>query len=343
MNNSSQQKWFLDSALEMCDYLGSVTDLDKLTASFVNKLADIFNVSKVSFMLLDENKGELSIKAFQGLDPAVTQARVKLGELFSGRVAKEGKPLLVKNIESEFPDLPKSRLTHYSTKSFVIVPVKLGEKIIGVVSLTDRKDQGLFSEDDLKALNLISRYFALRIENSKLLEKNKQFSVLDPLTNLFNHSYFHEQLLEEIYRAERYRRPLSIAVLDIDGFCDYNKIHGYAAGDNVLRHIGRLLKENVRQIDVPSRYGPDEFSIILPETRLKEAAFVGEKIRDKIGSAIFTETESRKTSLGMARLTASVGIAEHSIGLTEEELDRHAATVLLEAQQKGGNCVCVFR
>jgi diguanylate cyclase (GGDEF)-like protein len=223
------------------------------------------------------------------------------------------------------------------------VPVKAQDKTIGVINLTDRKDRSPFSEDDLKALNLISRYFALHIENSRLLEKSKQLSILDPLTNLFNHSYFHGQLLEEIYRSERYRRPLSIAILDIDKFSEYNKIHGYTAGDNVLRQVGRLIKENLRQTDVPSRYGPDEFSIILPETKLKEAAFVGEKIKDKIGSAIFTDAEGRKASLGIDRLTASVGIAEHSSGLTEEELNRHAATMLLEAQQKGGNRVCVFK
>jgi diguanylate cyclase (GGDEF)-like protein len=338
-----QQKRLLDVILETCDYLSSITGIDKLSASFVNSLAEVFNVNKVSFMLLDEIKGELSIKAFRGLDPAVTQSRVKLGELFSGWVAKEGKPLLVKNIETEFPDLPKSRLTHYSTKSFVIVPIKNEQRIIGVVSLTDRKGRESFTDEDLKALNLISSYFALHIENSKLLERNKQLSILDPLTDLFNHSYFHAQLLEEIYRAERYRRALSITILDIDKFSDYNMVHSYTAGDNVLKQTGRLIKENIRQIDVLSRYGPDEFSIILPETRLKEALFVGEKIREKIESAIFTETEDRKSSLGMVRLTVSVGIAEHSIGLTEEELNRHAASALSEAQQEGGNCVCVFR
>jgi diguanylate cyclase (GGDEF)-like protein len=338
-----RQKLFLDSVMEMCDYPGPVTDIDKLTVSFVNNLADIFNASKVSFMLLDEIKGELSVKAFQGLEPAVTQSRVKLGELFSGWVAQEGKPLLVKDIETEFPDLPKSRLTHYSTKSFIIAPIKVGEKTIGVVSLTDKRDQGLFSEEDLKMLNLVSRYFALHIENTRLREENKRLSVLDPLTDLFNHSYFHQQLIEEIYRAERYRRPLSIAILDIDKFSDYNKTHGYAAGDNVLRQTGRLIKENIRHTDVPNRYGPDEFSVILPETKLKAALFVGEKLREKIGSAIFTESESRKYSLGMARLTVSIGIAGHSIGLNEEELNRHAASALSEAQQEGGDRVCIFK
>ena len=342
-NGFSQQNWFLDSILGMCEHLSFVEDTDKLTAVFVNNLSEMFNAGKVSFMLLDENKGELSIKAFQGLDPAFTTEKVKLGESFSGQVAKEGKSLLVKNIEDEYPSLPKSRLSHYSSKSFIIVPVKLGQKTIGVVSLTDRKEQGLFNEYDLKALDLASRYFALCIENSKLRENNKQFTVLDPLTNLFNHSYFHEQLLDEISRAERYRRPLSVVIFGIDKFTDYNKIHGYASGDNVLRKIGSLLKENMRQIDLPCRYGADEFSIILPETKLREAAIAGDKIREKINSAVFTETASRKASLGMARLTVSVGVAEHSIGLAEEELSRRAAIALSEAQQKGGNQVCVFK
>lgn len=343
MNNSSQEKPVLDAILGMCDNLDCVDDRENFAATFVNNLSEIFKAGKVSFMLLDEIKGELSIKAFQGLDPAVTEEKVRLGESFSGKVAMEGKPLLVKNIDDEYPNVPKSRLSHYQTKSFIIVPVISGKKTIGVVSLTDRKDDALFDEYDLTALNMATRCFALCLENSKLLEKYRKFSILDPLTNLFNHSYFHEELSEEIYRAERYKRPLSILMLDVDTFCDYNKVHGYASGDNVLKRIGSLLRENIRQIDLPCRYSADEFSVILPETRLKEAALVGEKIREKINSAIFTETEGRKASLGMARLTVSIGVAEHSVGTTGEELSRRASIALSDAQQNGGNQVSVFK
>lgn len=335
--------WVLDKIIELCDNLSCCCDADKFTATFVNGLSDIFNAGRVSFMLLDEVKGELSIKAFQGLDPLAAEKKVKLGESFSGQVARDGKPLLVKNIDDEYPDLPKGRVSHYSTKSFVIVPVKSGQRTIGVVSLTDRKDQSLFNEYDLKALNLACRYFALCIENNRLLANDKQPSVLDPLTGLFIHSYFHEQLMEEIYRSERYKRPLSVLIVDIDKFSEYNKAHGYIAGDHVLKKLASLIKENIRQIDVACRYGLDEFAIILPETKLKEASLVGEKIMERISAAVFTETNGRKASLGLERLTVSVGAAEHRLGLEEEELSRHAASALKEAQQKGGSKVCVFK
>ena len=334
---------FLDSCLEAYEQMGSASEFDKLISSFVNNLANIYKVNKVSFMLFDESNDELVMKAFLGLNPEVASIRVKRGELFSGWVAKEGKPLLVKDIETEFPDLPRARLSRYSTKSFIIVPVKYKDKVVAVVSLTDKKEDSVFAEQDLKMLVLLSDYLAISSENCRLLERNKNLVTLDPLTNLFNHRHFREQLQEEIYRAERYRRPLTVMLLDIDKFSDYNQAHGYSAGDSVLRQTGKLIKENIRFTDSLARYGLDEFGIILPETKLKEALFVAEKVREKISLAVFTEDEKRKSSLGMSRLTASIGIAEHKIGLNEEELVRHAVSALKEAQQKGRNCVCVFK
>lgn len=338
-----EHKRFFDIFSETCIYMNCISKIDALIAFLVNKLAESFRVNKVSFMLLDEAKKELFVKASQGLNPAAGEVRTKLGELFSGWVAKEGKPLLVKDVESEFPDLLRDRLTRYSTKSFIAVPVKVKDGIIGVLNLTDKKGQGIFTEDDLKMLGLISNNLALCIENIRLLEKNNSLLILDPLTNLFNHRYFHEQLLEEIYRAERYKRSLSIIMLDIDDFAYYNQNHGYAAGDSVLKQTAIIIKENTRQADVISRYGPEEFTVILPESKLKEALLVGEKIRKIINYAVFSESENRKSHLGISKLTLSAGVAEHKVGLRKEELINRAASALLEAKQKGKNCVCVFK
>lgn len=212
---------------------------------------------------------------------------------------------------------------------------------MGVLSLTDKKNQDIFAEDDLKILNLLSRYFALHLENINLSEKNKVLLIIDPLTDLFNHRHFQEQLLEEIYRAERYRRHLSFIMLDIDNFSQYNHIYGYAAGDNVLKQIGKIVKENTRLADISARYGPEEFIIILPETKLKDAVLVGEKIREKISYAIFTG--DRESSLGMSKVTVSVGVAEHKVGLSNEDLIKRLNSALQDAKQKGKNCVCIFK
>lgn len=337
----SECRRFFDSLVEAGISMSSITDIDKLTAFFVNKLAEIFNVQRVSFMLLDEARQELSLKASQGLDFAVDKVKLKLGEAFGGWVAKEGNPLLVKNVEEEFPEISKNRLSRYLTKSFVILPIKVKDDVIGVLSLTDKKDQGVFTEEDLRMLILISRHLALHIENFRLLEKNKELVTLDPLTNLFNHRHFHEQVLEEIYRAQRYKHHLSLIMLDIDNFSDYNQNYGYSAGDSALKQIGTIIKENTRKVDMVSRYGPEEFVIILPEIKLKQAILVAEKLREKIAGAIFAK--DRESSFEMARLTVSVGVAGYRVGMSKEELIQHLETALSEAKQKGKNRVCFYK
>lgn len=323
--------------------MDAITEKNDLSALLVKKTAEIFRVSKVSFMLLDEAQKELSIKASYGLKPVASQVTVKLGEPFSGLVAKDGKALLVKDVESEFPEVSRNRLARYLTKSFLIVPVKIKDNVIGVLSLTDKKDQSVFTDDDLKILDLISQNFALSIENLRLSEKVNNLSNLDPLTDLLSHRSFHEQLIEEIYRAERYRRALAITILDIDDFSEYNQVHGYSAGDNVVKQINKIIKENTRQTDVIGRYGSDEFGIIMSETKLNRAILAGERIREKISGSIFTEDEARKSSLGMSKLTVSLGVAEHRIGLSKDELINRAISALQEAQKKGKNRLCVFK
>ena len=339
--NLNGYEQFFDSFSEICAYMGIILSIDKIAAFFVNKLSELLNVKRISFMLLDKVKGELSIKASRGLDPTMGQERVKLGEAFSGWVAKEGNPLIVKDVGEEFPELAKNRAARYLTKSFIIVPVKVRDGILGVLSLTDKKDESVFTDDDLKKLTLMSSFLALHIQNIKLLEEADNFSISDPLTSLLNHRYFMEQLLEEIYRAERYKRPLSLIMFDIDNFAQYNQACGYAAGDNALKQIAKIIKENTRKADMLCRYGPEEFMAALPETRLKDAAFVGEKVRERISESIFTE--EKKSAYDMARLTVSVGVAEHRVGLRKEELIQRVSEALLEAKHKGKNCLSVYK
>lgn len=332
---------FVFSFSEMCNAMAAIQDVDKLIAFFVSKIAEIFRASRVSFMMLDEIKKELFLKAAEGLKVDTGRIRLKLGEPFGGWVAKNGDPLLVKDVEREYPQLSRNRVARYMSKSFLIFPVKIKEDMLGVLSLTDKKDRSIFTEEDLRLIALAVRSLALHIESIKLSQKANGLLKLDPLTDIPNHRHFQEQLFEEISRAERYRRPLSLIMLDIDNFSDYNQDFGYPAGDNVLKQITKIIKENIRQIDSVSRYGPEEFAVILPETKLKEAILVAERIREKIAQAIFTD--SRTSSLGMSRITVSAGLVQQKAGLSKEELICRADSALLEAKQKGKNCVCVYK
>lgn len=331
------QRRVCDVFLEICEGMTAVSDTDKLTTFFMAKLPALFNVNRASFMFIDEKTGELFIKAAQGLSPAALGVRTRLGEGFGGRVAKEGKPLLVRDIEAEFPGLEKDR-ARYNTKSFIIVPVRIKESIIGVISLTDKNDLSAFNEADLKILNIISRHFALRIENIRLLQDNNSLLNLDSLTGLFSHRHLYDQIIEEIYRNERYHTPFSLLLLDIDNFSAYNRTEGYAAGDIVLKQLAGVIKKNTRKVDLVCRFGPEEFAVLLPETRIKEAVLTAQKLRLKINETAFAE--SRSSGFGISRITVSIGVSAYKTGLEKEELVDNCLKALLEAKQKGKDRVC---
>lgn len=127
-------------------------------------------------------------------------------------------------------------------------------------------------------------------------------SITDGLTRLFNSRYFYERMDVEIERARRYRRPLSLLLLDIDDFKRFNDQYGHLAGDRVLRRLGALILDTLRENDTAYRYGGEEFTILLPETDADQAAVVGERLRTAFAEEEF-ESETRKT--------ISIGVSEY--------------------------------
>jgi diguanylate cyclase (GGDEF)-like protein len=146
---------------------------------------------------------------------------------------------------------------------------------------------------------------------------------------------------EEIERAQRYRRPLSLIIVDVDNFQEYNETYGYEMGDRVLKQIAQILNENLRKVDIITRYAGEQFAVILPDTNKKQAVMAAEKIRDKVASAVFVE--KRTSSLAMARLTVSIGVGEYNLNNNKEEFIKQVTQAVQEAKQKGKNRVCVFK
>jgi len=341
MEEENKQRQIIKLLSEIGIRMTSILDEDELFTFFVSNIAEILEVERVSLMLIDQERQELFIKASYGFLPPDGSTKKKMGQMFGGWVAKHGKPLLVKDVEAEYPDLSKEKLAHYNSKSFVVVPIKLKETVVGILSLTERKNNAVFTKSDLDIINHICHYLSVHLENIKLLERNASLITFDNLTRLLNHRCFQERLIDEIYRAERYHFPLSLLMLDIDSFAWYNQTYGYSVGDSVLRQIGRIIKDNIRHADSAARFGTEEFVIVLPHTGLEQAVFVGEKIKEIIGYSV--SAEDKTSPSGMARITVSVGVAEHKVGVNREELVRRVKEALLQAKKKGKNCVCAYK
>src|SRR5438132_12981894 len=140
-------------------------------------------------------------------------------------------------------------------------------------------------------------------------------SITDPLTGLLNRRYLEARLTEELSRSKRYDYPLSFMMIDIDDFKIYNDQNGHQAGDRALEITAQCLRSALRKVDVASRYGGEEFSILLPQTTLQEAGVIADRIRRKISSTSFPNGKSQPldsatVSIGLSSFPAQLASAE---------------------------------
>ena len=172
----------------------------------------------------------------------------------------------------------------------------------------------------------------------ELLETNKRLellSITDGLTRLHNHRHFQDELARAFEESNRYQRPLSLAMIDIDFFKKFNDTHGHAVGDDVLRRAAELYQSSARSTDLVARYGGEEFAVMMPETMLDDAVTFAEKIRHLV------ETTPLQTQAGPLNVTVSVGVASvpQSRIQSARELIVAADKALYRAKKNGRNQV----
>lgn len=282
-------------------------DPDLLVDSTLDVVAHTLCSGRCSFMLLDAGTDELRIGRARGISPdVVSNARVKIGESIAGIVAASREPLLIRDLGSH-PDLRAHGLGGCKTSSLLSVPVVGNGKLFGVLNVTDRETGQPFDERDLVTLSLLASHLAVCVEVTVLHEHIRQMADTDGLTGARNHRYFQQRLGEELERATRFGEIVSLAMVDVNGFKDFNDRYGHQAGDSVLREVAGALRECVRQIDLVSRYGGDEFVIILPETDGVGAIRAATRIIRSLGAR-----QAAAASLeGFEAITLSLGISTY--------------------------------
>ncbi len=184
--------------------------------------------------------------------------------------------------------------------------------------------------------HLAGAFNAMAAELEKDYARLEELSTYDGLTGLYNHRMFHRLLGEELVRAKRFDRPMSLLMLDIDHFKQVNDSYGHQAGDMVLRGVSNLLREHSRSIDRVCRYGGEEIMVILPEVATESALVSAERLRQKLEQSAFDVGEGR-----MVGVTVSIGVASFPFHADEDDGLIHAADMALYAAKNAGrNRVC---
>lgn len=242
----------------------------------------------------------------------------------SGAVARDRSPFLVQDVETD-PRFGRLNYETYRNRSFVSVPIMLGEQFMGVLNIAE-KERGQdkeFTPLDLKLLSMIARQVAVALENAKLYRELKYLSIVDPVTETNNFRYFSKSLDYEISRVTRYPGELSLLFLDINNFCSYNDKHGRQEGDAVLRQIAIIIKQNMREVDIACRYAGDAFAVILPGVAKRE----GKKVADKLCQII-------EACAFLSPLRVKCGVASFSPGMNKYDFIQRADLALKQSKEE---------
>lgn len=289
-------------------------------------------------LLSSQAGGTLEAVAVRGLTPEKAK---ELGEL-----------LLEESFSTEHLSLPnvyvhsrKSRLNGRFAQSAealgvdVAMPLLHQGQWLGVTLIGRGHGRSPLSNADVEMLGLLSNLVAVALTNARMYEQLETMSRTDGLTGLYNHRHFRILLRNEIARADRFGRHLSLAMIDLDHFKNYNDGLGHPAGDRLLQLFGRLLLDSVRCTDFVARYGGEEFCVILPEVSREGARSFCERLRNRIEQHPFPDRHVQPAG----RITASIGCATYpDDATTADDLVAKADKALYRAKQAGRNRSMVF-
>ncbi len=261
----------------------------------------------------------------------------KEGDIFDKWVLRHSVPLLIEDLRKDFR-FDTDSLRNQDLRpvaSIISSPLISNNSLLGLLRL-ENKDSGFFAQDDLRFLALVSDLGAVALENSLLFQKTQDLAIHDDLTGLYTRQYFLGRLNDETKRCLRLDQHLSMMMIDIDFFKQYNDKFGHTAGDIVLKKIAGLMKESLAEFNaLISRFGGEEFLVMLYGLDKKRSLSVAETLRQKI------EKERVTLRRQDTKVTVSIGVASMPFDTKDEdELVQKADKAMYNAKRKGRNQVC---
>jgi len=231
--------------------------------------------------------------------------------------------------------------TYTSDKKTLALPLKSEGKDVGII-VAKSTDEPITTKDEDYLTQLASQ-IATTINRANVYAEILKHATLDALTGFYNRRQLEDRIKQEVSNAKRQKAPLCGIMTDIDFFKNVNDTYGHAAGDLVLKTIAKIIRGQLREYDIAGRYGGEEFSILLPFTKIKEAEMVAERLRKTIESkTIDISKVTQDTDVKTINITLSLGIYEIKETDSDEDLLRKADKALYHAKNTGRNKVVIY-
>jgi diguanylate cyclase (GGDEF)-like protein len=222
-------------------------------------------------------------------------------------------------------------------RSLIIIPMMSDTNQVSAVLSVESSEPNQFQGEMETILYTLVSNAAVALNRARLYRQMELLAITDGLTQLINHKHFQVLLEKEIERSKRYKRPVSLLIMDIDHFKSFNDTYGHPVGDLVLKEIAQSIREKLRVNDSAARYGGEEFAVIIPENDERGALQTGERIRQTIEQKII------KSGNDQLRVTISIGCASFPAHAgTQRDLIERADKALYHSKRTGRNRVSVY-
>lgn len=320
------QREFSRAVARLGDTLAATHNFARILEVILETAQLVLHAERAVFFSVNPARTRLEARVVVGGEPGGT---LSPGTGLAGAVVARSRPLL-------FPGDAEPAAPEPVCSTALAVPFFSQGVVFGVVAAYGRDDGSLFRHSDFETLEALVRQGETAVDNVFLHEEAQRLSITDGLTGLWNRRQLDLRLRQELERAARFDRSVSLIVCDIDQFKNVNDTMGHLGGDAVLVEVAQRLTTATREIDTVARYGGEEFVLVLPETDLDGASVLAEKIRRAMAGTPF-EIDGQ-----MVDVTLSFGVAVYPIhGVTARELLASADAGLYEAKDGGRNRVQV--
>lgn len=326
----------LREIIDVAQVVVSSLDLNDVLQRILQVTRELVKVPAGSIALYDHENHSMELHAAEGLSDifiARKTWKIEKGCLTQTILDQDG--LFVVEDTSQVSFFTNPLAIAEGIRSVIAVPLKVHGQIVGILYLNDFVPRR-FSSQKLELLTIMASFATLSISNARLHEQTKRLAATDGLTGLYNYRQFKLMLQQELLRAARYGHPLSLIMFDIDNFKQFNDSYGHPCGDQILVQMAETLQEVFRGADLVFRYGGEEFTVLLPESNLEQAARAAERTRMQIAAMNIAWPDIDE----QLRVTVSAGVVTcpHD-GATAEYLLDAVDELLYRAKREGKNRV----